>query len=64
MNVFCILNWPIPDSLRNCCPVGIKHLKYEKTDIICVWFENNILIHDNVESSKLLEEKNSPEHSY
>jgi hypothetical protein len=53
MSRFNVLRWAIPDSVKDLCPDGIKVLKFEKRDIVIVWFKNNILIYDHINFSAL-----------
>ena len=64
MSSFKVLSWPMLDSMRNFCPVGIKVLQFQRRDIICVWFDSSILIYYNVELDQLQNENNPPEHVY
>lgn len=53
MSKFNVLRWALPDSVKDLCPDGLKVLKFEKRDIVVVWFKNNILIYDHVNLSAL-----------
>ncbi|XP_069684875.1 uncharacterized protein [Periplaneta americana] len=51
--MFRLLPWLIPDSVKILSPIGIKCLKFEKRDVIIVWFRNNILIYEDVGTHEL-----------
>jgi hypothetical protein len=57
---FNVLRWAIPDNLKHLSPHGMKVLKFEKRDVIIVWFRSSILMYDNINLSELQNADNSP----
>jgi hypothetical protein len=56
---FNVLRWIIPDNLKHLSPNGMKVLKFEKRDIIIIWFKSSILIYDNINLCELQNGDNS-----
>jgi hypothetical protein len=53
MSTFNVLRWAVPDCVKDSCPDGIKVLKFEKRDVVIVWFKTDVLIYDNVKLCEL-----------
>jgi hypothetical protein len=61
---FNVLQWIIPDNLKTLSPHGMKVLKFEKRDIIIVWFKSTVLIYDNINLCELQNWDNSPGNTF
>lgn len=61
VRMFNVLHWPVPDCVNHLIPDGLKVLKFEKTDIIIVWFKNKVLIYDSINLCELRNGENSPD---
>ncbi|PSN44841.1 hypothetical protein C0J52_16211 [Blattella germanica] len=59
MDRFNVLRYTIPDSLINLCPQGLKFLKFENRNVICIWFKNTILLYDDIDFNEL-EKRDAP----
>jgi hypothetical protein len=57
---FSVLRWPVPDSLKDLSPLGMKVFKFEKRDVIVAWFKSSVLIYDNINICELQNGDSAP----
>jgi hypothetical protein len=53
INTFKVLPWAVPDCVKHLIPDGLKVLKFEKKDVVIVWFKDKVLIYDNINLCEL-----------